>query len=765
MRRGRPRHDDVLTPREWQVLDLLRDGLTNDQIAARLAISPDTAKFHVSEILTKLGVQTRQQAAAWTGRPRGAPIAGLPGAIARRLASLSPLKLAGAAVIAAAAVTLAALAAGVLLTGSEPGPAGPTFAPDGRTNDEDLNALIEHLLHDDAAALAHRFAGTTARDGFFDFVVYNASDVPSEQWTARLAGRPRTLCAVVTDPPEGYRTPGPGGVPLLMTPRDYDIVLVSDEPQGVDTAWRFSVADGAIIDVFVTPVSGTGPDGMRPHRGLRGLIPSPTDEEGAFAVLPPEETWPAPDYPTRTPGRPSEPPPAGVAEPTYAPDGRTGDPALDQIIEALLTSTAAELQTRFGDKAARQVQRAPDPQRPGNWLTQQVRVAARDWAPRLASAPRTLYAVFTGYSVDVSIVLSVDTGGRDPEAWEFGFIDGRLVDLGIEVPADDPTLPPPLSGVPSVDSEYERYYVLPPRDTLPKPPPSRPLSVRTGDPGVDAILDLLAARDARGLAASAAPAGSVTYRACLDSDKEPSPAEIEQWAAETAAADYRLHAVALVPDGYRPAAEHVIVLLKEVSRFRWEGLGIYERDGRIVGMSPGCSVQGYYLPAKILLPPPPSGQVPPASRRSGIASVDALVDALQAGDEAAISAMIEYGKVPCSTATGVGVPPRCPDGVAPGTPVDALERGCEGSYFVPPSAPARLVTQLGKSGLYAVVERSPPSETKPVVYAITFIESEWSANTLLLTEGRIVRFETFCPAPANPLWQLRGQPDFLLLPP
>jgi DNA-binding CsgD family transcriptional regulator len=64
-RRGRPPHPDILTPREWQVLDLVRPDLTNEQIAGRLDISPATAKYHVSEILSKLGVQTREQAAAW----------------------------------------------------------------------------------------------------------------------------------------------------------------------------------------------------------------------------------------------------------------------------------------------------------------------------------------------------------------------------------------------------------------------------------------------------------------------------------------------------------------------------------------------------------------------------------------------------------------------------------------------------------------------------------------------------------------------------
>jgi DNA-binding CsgD family transcriptional regulator len=64
-KRGRPRHPDVLTPREWEVLSLIRDGLTNEQIAERMGVTIHAARYHVSQILSKLGVATREEAAAW----------------------------------------------------------------------------------------------------------------------------------------------------------------------------------------------------------------------------------------------------------------------------------------------------------------------------------------------------------------------------------------------------------------------------------------------------------------------------------------------------------------------------------------------------------------------------------------------------------------------------------------------------------------------------------------------------------------------------
>ncbi len=53
-----------LTPREREVLAMVADGRTNRQIAEALFISHKTASVHVSNILAKLGVANRAEAAA-----------------------------------------------------------------------------------------------------------------------------------------------------------------------------------------------------------------------------------------------------------------------------------------------------------------------------------------------------------------------------------------------------------------------------------------------------------------------------------------------------------------------------------------------------------------------------------------------------------------------------------------------------------------------------------------------------------------------------
>jgi len=65
-----PRHDPAaqLTPRELEILNLLGEGKANKEIATELTISERTARTHVSNILRKLGLSSRTQAALWAVR-------------------------------------------------------------------------------------------------------------------------------------------------------------------------------------------------------------------------------------------------------------------------------------------------------------------------------------------------------------------------------------------------------------------------------------------------------------------------------------------------------------------------------------------------------------------------------------------------------------------------------------------------------------------------------------------------------------------------
>ena len=123
--RGRPRHPGILTPAERRVLDELREGGTNAEIAARLGIGAETVKTHVSTMLAKLDLSDRQQLAAW--REDAAPRERRRRWLFAPLAVPFPLKVAGG--VAGGAVAVAAIVVAVVLTlPRDPAPEPPPIA-------------------------------------------------------------------------------------------------------------------------------------------------------------------------------------------------------------------------------------------------------------------------------------------------------------------------------------------------------------------------------------------------------------------------------------------------------------------------------------------------------------------------------------------------------------------------------------------------------------------------------------------------------------
>ena len=62
--------DPRLSPREEEVLQLIAHGATNEQIAVELSISEGTVKNHVTNLYSKLGVNSRAEAVAWAWQHR-----------------------------------------------------------------------------------------------------------------------------------------------------------------------------------------------------------------------------------------------------------------------------------------------------------------------------------------------------------------------------------------------------------------------------------------------------------------------------------------------------------------------------------------------------------------------------------------------------------------------------------------------------------------------------------------------------------------------
>jgi DNA-binding CsgD family transcriptional regulator len=183
-KRGRPPHPDILTPREWQVLDLLRQNLTNEQIAQRLDISLAGAKDHVSEILTKLGLTSRDEAAAW--EPEAVPARPWWAVALATLRRAWPLAGAAAAIAVAGALAWFILGASAgedsdaIQNQSSPSP-DPNASPAASPTPEDLTFAPLSISNPEDTKLLF----TRRQTGFYG---------PGELWMSDLDGAdPRVL--------------------------------------------------------------------------------------------------------------------------------------------------------------------------------------------------------------------------------------------------------------------------------------------------------------------------------------------------------------------------------------------------------------------------------------------------------------------------------------------------------------------------------------------------------------------------------------------
>ncbi len=229
-----------------------------------------------------------------------------------------------------------------------------------------------------------------------------------------------------------------------------------------------------------------------------------------------------------------------------------------------------------------------------------------------------------------------------------------------------------------------------------------------------------------------------------------------------------------------------------VDRYRWQSEGLFERDGKIIGIVTGNSCT-YFAAAPIyasfgasqiapgartyLIAPPPDGSPLDATRnseRTGNALVDSILDALATGDGAALQSLIQYTPTPCGPR--VQVPsdraPWCGEGQQPGDNVDAFPlSACNGGSAFSQTMPSLLPELLGGSFIYAVVSYEGASEPPPQAfvvaqdYVIVLSTADYRAMDVLTvgSEG-ITSWRGDC-GYRHPEWLIDGGSPEYLLPP
>jgi hypothetical protein len=131
--------------------------------------------------------------------------------------------------------------------------------------------------------------------------------------------------------------------------------------------------------------------------------------------------------------------------------------------------------------------------------------------------------------------------------------------------------------------------------------------------------------------------------------------------------------------------------------------------------------------------------------RTGIEDIDNVLAAVASGDRSELESLIQYTTAPCTTLEGFGGPPKCRDGEAEGTLVEALPMiGSEGGFIR--KEEIDIWTGVDAASLFAVyqvAEEGVEEEYYPRgEYAVVFLPNENGVGvTLRILDGRIVRVD------------------------
>jgi hypothetical protein len=174
----------------------------------------------------------------------------------------------------------------------------------------------------------------------------------------------------------------------------------------------------------------------------------------------------------------------------------------------------------------------------------------------------------------------------------------------------------------------------------------------------------------------------------------------------------------------------------------------------------------------------PTSDGVPDHQHTGIAAVDAAIDAVAAGDGGALAGQVQYTQTPCNIGPGGAIsPPQCPAGTVPGDLMTILPVDRCGVSNVPPAGAADAFTDFlsGGDALYGVYVSTPLAASAPARYTILFAANQHphvvvapgqqdAARELIVSDAGITRVWYSCP-PAFPDDIAQSLGDSLIPPP
>ncbi len=203
------RFERELTARQREILGMLAAGRTNSEIGAAFDITPDGAKWHISEIYSKLGLASREEAAAYWHWRRGLGVRSA--AFARALVPAGiPLKVAGGAF---ASVAVVGLVIAMLVFGREDAKELNAETPYAATveivTSEGASSRLE-ISYQDPQHYTSRLLGDAGL-----VAVMTADGERLSTWYDRQGNS--TNATTVTDLPPGDRQPAHITISMAMT--------------------------------------------------------------------------------------------------------------------------------------------------------------------------------------------------------------------------------------------------------------------------------------------------------------------------------------------------------------------------------------------------------------------------------------------------------------------------------------------------------------------------------------------------------------------